>query len=153
MNLELCLELDLKRFEEFVMKHAFLVLVGAVLIVGCNNTTTSTAPKVTTRGDTVTKKLSLTAAKDQTIARGATDKVTITVTRDNFDEPVTVSLSGLPTGVEVVEKESTIRSGSNTMTLTLKAAADAAVGEHAVTISADAVGMPKNTQTFKLTVK
>ena len=135
------------------MKHAFFVLVATTLVAGCNNTTTTTAPAVTTRGEPVTKSLKLTAAKDQTIARGATDKVSIGVTRENFDEPITITLSGLPAGVEIVEKESTIRTGSSNLMLTLKASSDAALGEHSVTITADASGMPRNSQTFKLTVK
>jgi len=136
------------------MKHTLLLFVSAVLAVGCSNTTTTTATKVSTKtGEAVNKNLSLTAAKNQSITRGATDKVTITVTRENFDETVNISLSGLPQGVTIVEKDATIRSGSSTVTLTLQAAADAVVGEHTVTITADAVGMPKNMQTFKLTVK
>lgn len=131
-----------------------LLLIAAVSLVGCNNTSTTSGTKVSTRtGEVVTKKLSVTAAKDQTIARGATDKVSISISRTNMDEPVTISLTGLPAGVEVTDKEMTIPSGSNSITLTLKAGADAALGEHNVTIAAQAAGMDKNTQAFKLTVK
>ncbi|MFT3879644.1 MAG: hypothetical protein QM703_08290 [Gemmatales bacterium] len=107
----------------------------------------------TKTGEPVRKELKLTAAKDQTIARGATDKVDIKISRTNFDDAVTIAISGLPTGVEVVEKEMTIPSGASSLTLTLKAAADATQGEHTVIITANTVGLEKTTQSFKLTVK
>jgi len=136
------------------MKKLFLLLSVMILTVGCNNTTSTVGTKVSTRtGETEVKKLSLTAAKEQTLARGATDKVSITISRTNFNDPVTVAVTNLPAGVEVVEKDMTIPRDTTLLTLTLKAAADAAVGDHNVTITASAPGMEKTTQSFKLTVK
>jgi len=141
--------------QEFPMKIYLLLLSGLLFTVGCNNTTTSTVgTRVSTRtGETVVKKLSLTAAKDQTITRGSTDKVDVSISRSNFDEPVTIAIANLPNGVEVAEKEMTIPNGATKLTLTLKAAADAALGEHMVNITASAPGLEKTTQAFKLTVK
>ena len=136
------------------MKKLFLLLSVLVLTVGCNNTTSSIGTKTSSRtGEPIVKKLSLTAAKTQTITRGSTDKVSITISRTNFDEAVTVAITSLPTGVEVVEKEMTIPAGATSLTLTLKAAADAPVGEHNVTITASTPGLENTSQAFKLTVK
>jgi uncharacterized membrane protein len=137
------------------MKKLILLMSVLSLAVGCNNTTTSSVgTKTSTRtGEPVVKKLTLTAAKDQTINRGATEKVGISISRSNFDDPVMISVSDLPKGIEVVEKDLLMATGSTSITITLKAAADAAPGEHNVTLSASAPGMDATTQTFKLTVK
>jgi hypothetical protein len=136
------------------MRKFFYLVCLSTAIVGCNNTTTTSGTRVSpTSGETVTKKLTLTAAKDQTISRNGSDKITISVKRENFNDPVSVALTGLPAGVAIVEKEMSIGASKDSVTLTLNAAADAAVGDHQVTITADAPGMPRNSQTFKLTVK
>src|SRR5687768_14026981 len=122
------------------VKTAFGILgLAALVTVGCEKTTT-TGPGATTRtttsGPTSTtrteasqpKKLTLMAAKNHTIARGDTDKVTATINRDNFDDPVKVSFSGLPKGVTAVDTDASIASGSNSVTVTLKADATAEVG-------------------------
>jgi len=136
------------------MKKLILLMSVLALCVGCNKSTTTEGTKLSTRtGEPVRKELTMTAAKEQTIARGATDKVDVKIARTNFDDAVTIALSGLPAGVEVVEKQTTIPNGATTLTLTLKAAADATQGEHTVTITANTPGLEKTTQTFKLTVK
>jgi hypothetical protein len=136
------------------MRNFFLTLALIGFTIGCGNTTTTSGTTISTRtGETVTKKLSVTAAKEQTISRGSTDKVTVSVNRDNFNDPVVISFTGLPAGVEVVEKDMTIASSASSITLTLKASAEAALGEHNVTINAEAGNLPKNTQAFKLTIK
>lgn len=143
------------------MKTGYLVMAGLVaasLAAGCNKTTTtgpgsSTATKNTnSAGQPAAKKLSLMAAKDQTIKQGAEDKVLVTINRDNFSDPVSVGFEGLPQGVTMVETNPVISGSDNTINLTLKAADDAAVGEKDVTLFAKAAGVEKNTQTFKLTI-
>jgi hypothetical protein len=125
--------------------------LAVTLTAGCQKST-STGPGGTTRsGQPAAKKLTVMAAKDHTVKRGDTEKITIN--RDNFNDPVTIQLSGLPKGVELVDKEAVIASGNSSATITLKAAPDAEMGEHQVTIAAEVPGMEKNTQTFKLTVK
>ena len=129
---------------------ALLLIVAA----GCQKTTSTGPGEVKNDGTTKVKKLTVVAAKSQTIKRGDTDKVLVTVNRDNFDDAVTVRLNDLPNGVELVgENEAVIPRGSNSVTLELKASDDAEVGDHNVTIAADAPGLSENTQTFKLTVK
>jgi hypothetical protein len=135
------------------MKKLILTLALTAAVIGCNKSTTTTTGINTRTGEPVTKSLSVMAKDAQTIARGATDKVTVTINRDNFNDPVTVSFSGLPTGVTVAEKELVIPAGSKMATATLTADKEAAVGDHTVTITAKATGIPDNQQTFKLTVK
>jgi hypothetical protein len=130
-------------------------LLGCALLVGagCEQSTT-TGPKGGTANTANVKRLTLTAAKDQSIRRGDTDKVPVAITRDNFSDPVTIHVAGLPKGVVVLDgKNVVIPGGSNTATLTLKADADAELGEHNVTLSAEAKGLEKNSQVFRLTVK
>lgn len=137
------------------MKKIILLMSVLVLTVGCNNTTTSSIGTTTSprTGEPVRKKLTLTAAKEQAINRGATDTLNVSIGRTNFDAPVTLSVSELPKGVEVVEKDLVIATGSTSFNITLKAAADAVPGEYQVTLSASADGLDKTSQMFKLTVK
>jgi hypothetical protein len=135
------------------MKKMLMTLAMTAVLLGCNKTTTTGTGMSTRTGERVTKKLTVMAANDQTVARGATDKVTVTVNRDNFNDPVTVTLSGLPKGVTVSEKDLVIPASGNTVTATLVADKEAAVGDHNVTITAKAEGVEENKQTFKLTVK
>ena len=124
------------------------------LVVGCQETTTTgPATKTTSSGKPLVKKLTVMEAKSQTIKQGDTDKVTIMINRDNFDDPVTISLNDLPAGVTVIGHEMTIPAGSSSLTVELKANPDAAVGDHMVQVAAKAPGLDENVQSFKLTVK
>lgn len=141
------------------MNRLMLAFALTALAAGCNKTTTTGTHVLTKRSDTATvvetvqAKLSVVAKEAQTVARGATDKVTILINRDHFNDPVTVTLSGLPKGVTVEEKELLIPGDSNSVTATLKADKDAPVGDAPVTITAKSNAVPDNKQTFKLTVK
>lgn len=93
------------------------------------------------------------AMKSQTIKQGDTDEILVTINRDHFDDAVTVGLEGLPKGVALTsDSKTSIASGDSTVTLKVKAADDADVGEHKVTLFAQAPGVDKNTQVFTLTV-
>jgi len=141
------------------MRTAFGSLaLASLLAVGCQQSTSTgpapvSAPGTAHRQDAGLKKLTVTAAKDQSIEQGESDKVLVTINRDNFDDPVTIRLNDLPVGVECMNNDVVIPAGSNSATLTLKAALDAPVGEHNVTIAADAPGLDRNTQVFVLSVK
>lgn len=126
----------------------------ALVVAGCQEST-STGPATTTTetGKPAIKKLSLVAATGQTIKQGNTDDVSIKITRDNFNDPVTIRLNDLPAGVELIGNEVVIPSGQNSITLQLKAAPDAATGDYKVKIDAQAPGLADNVQTFTLTVK
>jgi hypothetical protein len=73
---------------------------------------------------------------DQSIRQGEPDKMLVTSIRDNFYDPVRISLQELPQGVELLDKAVVIPAGSNTVTLTIKVTADADVGEHDVKLVA-----------------
>lgn len=125
--------------------------LALILGAGCQESTT-TGPSTTGRPADV-KKLTVTTAQDQSIQQGETDKMKIMINRDNFKDPVKISLNDLPPGVEFVEKTATIPAADSSITLTLKASANAEVGEHMVTVTAEAAGLEKNSQAVKLTVK
>src|SRR5262245_45222054 len=128
--------------------------IALLLATGCENQTTTTGPApATTSGKTKVKKLTLKAAGQQTIKQGDTDEVAIKIDRDNFDDAVTLHLNDLPKGITSQEQELVIPTGSSSTKFTLKAAPDAAVGEHDVKIDAKAPGVDENVQIFKLTVK
>lgn len=136
------------------MKKFILLCIALAATTGCNNTTKTGSTRLSpTSNESVAKTLSLTAAKEQTIEKNGTDKVDVSVSRTNFEDPVTIAVTNLPKGIELVDKELTIASGSKTITFTLKAAPDAVAGDHQVTLTASAPGVPNNSQTFKLTVK
>src|SRR5262245_38321986 len=142
--------------------------LALALVAGCQKTTTTapatpSTPKTTQTPDNTTppvvrndkdvKKLTMIAAKDHSIEQGETDKVMVTITRSNFDDPVKISLNNLPRGVELLDANTIIQKGDNSVTLTLKASPDAEVGEFSVALNAEAPGIPANTQTFKLKVE
>jgi hypothetical protein len=150
---------------EFRMKKLLILATMAAVVVGCNRSSTMTsgpaAPgethtsKYTPDGNrTVMKTLTLTVGNDYSISRGGTEKVMITISRENFKDPVTIAFDNLPQGVGVVDNKSlVIPADSKTLTLTLKAEANAAIGEHVVTVDASAPGVETNKHQFKLTVK
>jgi hypothetical protein len=126
----------------------------ALVVTGCQKTSTTGPGGTKVGGGTTDKKeLTLTAATSQTLARGASDKVMLTINRDNFSDPVKVRFENLPTGVTVVDKDITIASGDNKATVTLQADATAPIGDHQVKIVAEAPGVAPNEQAFKLTIK
>jgi len=131
-------------------------ILGLALVfgLGCENKTTTTGSATPgTSGTTAVKKLTVTAAAQQTIKQGDTDELTVKIDRDNFNDPVTIRLNDLPKGVTFVENEVVIPAGSTSAKITLKAASDAEVGEHNVKIDAQAPGLDENVQTMKLTIK
>lgn len=145
----------------------FSAAMLALGIAGCQKSTTTapatsgTSPAARTDGTPATapvatnevKKLIVMTAKDQTVERGESDKLLVTINRDNFNESVKISLNDLPAGVMVEGTTATIAPSDNSVTLTLKANADAAIGEHKVQLVAEAPGMEKNVQLFTLKVK
>ena len=133
-------------------------IVGlALVVVGCQEqkTTTQGPGGVNPRtGQEEAKKLTMSTAKEQTIKRGDTDKVKVSISRDNFKDPVRLRVDKLPKGVALVNPEdAVIPADSNSTTLTLKADQQAEPGDHPVQITAEAPGIERNTQTVNLHVK
>jgi hypothetical protein len=125
--------------------------------VGCN-TGTSTAPGTSRTSnqsaDSAARKLTVTVREDQTITQNLTDEVSVMIDRDNFSGPVEVKIDNLPAKVSVVTDKMTVPADKDSLTVTLKAAADAPpVTDHSVKVTAKSADMPEASTTFKLTVK
>jgi hypothetical protein len=91
------------------------------------------------------------APSSLTIHRGDSIPLKISLDRDNFEGPVTVSISQLPKGVETDQATKTVDAGS--ATFSLKAAHDAdLVANQAVGVTVDAMDGRRATQYVALTV-
>ena len=142
------------------LTHGIAACALTAALVGCNQGT-STAPGTSRSTNTTNRsaddnarKLTVTVREDQTITQNITDEVSVMIDRDNFNGPVEIKISDLPAKVSVVTDKMTIPADQDSLTVTLKAAADAPpVEDHAVKVSAKAPDMPEATTTFKLTVK
>jgi endoglucanase len=84
------------------------------------------------------------------VARGASAATTVAITRTNFTGAVTMSASGLPTGVTVAFSPSGATTG-NSVTATFTASASATLGAAAITLTATA-GTLSRTTPVSLTV-
>ncbi len=106
-------------------------------------TLTVPAPAITLAAGTTTAS----------IVQGATATVPITITRTNgFTDAVTLTATGMPTGVTATFAPTSIAAGTTTSTLSLVAAANAAVGAASITITAAGSGVSAQTATVALTV-
>jgi hypothetical protein len=86
----------------------------------------------------------------ETVTKGSNRTSTITIKRKNtFDQPVTLSATGLPSGVTVSFSPNP---ATSTSTLTLKASGSAAVGAATITITGSS-GSLSRTTTVKLKVR
>jgi subtilase family serine protease len=84
------------------------------------------------------------------LARGSSASLTVSLTRSNFSGSVTLSTSGLPTGVTATYTQPITR---NSGTISLKAAGNAPlVSSRSITITASGSGVSSATATFALTV-
>jgi hypothetical protein len=108
--------------------------------------------KSTTRGPG-DKQLQLVKPADQTLRRGETDEVALTIVRENFSGPVSVKFEGLPAGVDVVENKP-IAADETRAVYNLHAANDASLVEGAqVRVTVEGPDMMRTTQTFQVSVK
>lgn len=123
----------------------FAVAVSLVAFVGCQKTTVQ---------GTAGEKLTLIKPMDVTIQQGETDKVTVRVRRENIGDAIAIKLDQLPAGVAVIDEEKDKKMTSDSMTLTLKAQADAKpVENHKVNVTAEGPGDLKATQSFQITIR
>jgi hypothetical protein len=120
----------------------FILAAAAFGLCGCSSDETSTG-----------KKLSLLQPTSQTLKRGETNKIAITVTRRGFDGDVGIEFVDLPAGVKVVE-EGRIPKDDNLRNFTLHADNDAAlVANHHAKVKAKGPEGLETSQTFEITVK
>jgi hypothetical protein len=97
--------------------------------------------------------LTVTAPKDTTIKAGDTATVTLTITRDKFDDDVVIKFEDLPKGVTVEDgAKHPISKGSTEKTYTLKAEKDAPGKEGQVVKVHASFGALKAEGSFKLDV-
>ncbi|KAF0244231.1 MAG: hypothetical protein FD180_2741 [Planctomycetota bacterium] len=99
------------------------------------------------------KKLTLLQPASQTLKRGETNQIAITVARSNFADPVAVKFSNLPKGTTVVEDKK-IDADKNIGTYTLHSGPDAdLVTNHVAKVTVEGPGGMTATESFQITVK
>jgi hypothetical protein len=128
----------------------FAVLALAFgVVAGCNNAKSPVASVEGSGG----RKITLLDVADQTLTRGQTNKVMITVTRDKITDPLDVTFENLPKGVSVVESSPKIAANENIVNFTLKAEPDADLVTNHEVKATIGHGDMKVSDTFKVTVK
>jgi hypothetical protein len=117
----------------------------------CVSFLTAGCEKTTVEGP-AGKKLTLVKPMDSKIVRGSTEKVSIVVTRQNFDAPVIVRFSDLPKGVNVAEGANEIEGNERTFVLTASDSADL-VKDHTAMVTVTGPDGMSATEQFKITVE
>lgn len=107
----------------------------------------ATTPPTTTTPSTVTTNKPIIGEADQTFTvdvpdlptflnQGETKTVTISLDRgSNFDQDVTLELSGLPQGVTADPQRTMIKHGESEASIKLQAADDAALGDFTINVT------------------
>ncbi len=132
------------------------VAFGLFLSLGCKSSTT-TAPSANPNEPDKIRELTVKSPGDQSVRQNGSDKLSISISRKNFDSPVAIELRNLPPGVEIVTKDLTIPAGKTSVDVTFQANPDAKeVKEHKVEVVAipkQEKGMNEVVTDFKLDVK
>src|ERR1700733_8784517 len=126
-------------FEEDSSMRWYLFVVTGLLTaallggsVGCNKG--GEKKTVTGKGG---EKLSVKAPADTSIKPSETAVILVEITREKFNDPVTLAVAGLPDGVVIMEDNLVISKDATSAKLTLKAAPDAkAVADQPVKVTA-----------------
>jgi len=141
---------------------AGFVAVGLVALIGCNNSSTPGGPGA--GGGTPNSK-PLIGQADNTftlspptlstsLKQGEAKNVTIGIKRGkDLDEDVTLKLDGLPNGVTAEPASPMIKHGDKEVVISLKAADDAALGDHTIKVSGKPTKGTEAMSEFKITVK
>jgi uncharacterized membrane protein len=149
------------------MKRHYIALftMGLLVLVGCNDTKSPPGGPGATGSNQRSTALRVGAPEntfqldlpnlETTLKQGETKTITIGIMRGkNFDQDVKVEFSEPPKGVKVTAAHSTVKASDKDVQVTIEAAPDAALGEHAITVS----GTParegaKTSAQFKIDVK
>jgi uncharacterized membrane protein len=87
------------------------------------------------------------------LKQGETKSVTISISRDKkFDQDVTLKLDSLPKGVSAIPAVAVIKNGESEVSFSLKADADAALGDFSVTIDAHPTKGADANHVFKFSI-
>jgi hypothetical protein len=86
------------------------------------------------------------------IFQSVIDTVTVTITRSDYSDAVTLTLSGVPAGVSATFTPALVQSPGQSSLLVLTASGTAAVGVATVTVNANGVGATEQSTTFQLTI-
>jgi hypothetical protein len=114
-------------------------------MVGCQRTTQIEG----TGGRT----LKLTKPTHLTIKQGTTEPFKVSITRENFTDPIEVKFDNLPSGVSIVEKKTEIPANQNSAQFTFKADDNAAVvNDHDATLTVKGPGDLKSAEKFPISV-
>jgi hypothetical protein len=126
---------------------SFLFAAALLCNVGCSGEKT----KVEGEGG---KKLTLTAPGNTSVNQGETEKITVKVAREKFDDAIDLDFDQIPEGVTLEEKDPKIEKGSSEAVFHLKADAKAPPKDgHKVKVAASGGGMKAGPLEFTLNVK
>lgn len=115
-----------------------------------NTTTTANRPTYSESDKTFTISVPVLST---TVQQGDTRDVTIGLSRGrNFDEDVTIELSGMPQGVTAEPARMVIKHSDKDVTVKMHAAADAALGDFTIHIVGHPQQGPDATNEVKMTV-
>ena len=134
-----------------LVRRTSIAFIATVVGLGCGGGSSdggTTQPPPPTGGFT----LAITGTP-VTLARSTSGTVTVLVTRiGNLTADITLSASGLPTGVTASFNAATVVVGATQSTLTLTVGAAAAAGTSTITVTGAASGVTSQTATFQLTI-
>ena len=91
---------------------------------------------------------------ETTVKQGESKVVEIGISRGtNFDQNVSLKFEGAPKGVTIDPANATINKGEKSAKITVKAAEDAALGDHTVKVVGKPESGPEATNTFNIEVQ
>ncbi len=108
------------------------LLMGIVLLTGCNNRSSEGGPGATSKSPVVgqTENTFKISVPNATVKQGESKDIDIAIDRGkNFDQDVALKFSDLPTGISIDPSAPTIKHGDKDVKVTVKAADDAAIGD------------------------
>ena len=121
---------------------AAFVLLGTL---GCSG-----EKKETQEGD---KKLTVTAPGNTSIKQGESDKVTVKINREKFEDPVKVEFIDLPKGVSIEETDLSFEKGVTEKKFTMKVDAGATPAEGKAKVVASSGTMKTKPAEFTVAIK
>lgn len=143
-----------------MMKHLLATVACAAVFAftGCDKGTPGGAGATNpSKGTQLGQKEESFSLSPPTLAtrlkQGETREATIGIKRGkNFDEDVTIRFENLPNGITLDPASSVIKHGDKETKVMIKAADDAAIGDHTITMKGHAKEGPEATNELKITV-